>query len=67
MCPCAPSYYDNGVQLCIACHYSCKNCYGIANNNCIQCTISNNRIDLSMTNNTCPCKVGFYQPNLPVP
>lgn len=25
-CPCEEGYFDNGVALCVECHYSCRTC-----------------------------------------
>lgn len=57
-CPCAPGYYDVGVEMCILCHYSCLTCSG-TNTNCLSCDATDFR-SLNSASKTCPCNTGYY-------
>ncbi|KAL4450910.1 hypothetical protein ABPG74_011752 [Tetrahymena malaccensis] len=67
-CMCIERYYDDGVNiLCKKCHYSCKNCIGPNNTDCIQCDqaivfqrafIQN--LSSSSSTGICKCVDGYF-------
>ncbi len=54
-----PGYYDNGADLCAACHISCKTCSGETYSDCLTCETTNNRSYYNL-NATCPCDDGYF-------
>ncbi|CAD8086016.1 unnamed protein product [Paramecium primaurelia] len=59
-CVCQPGSYDpqNEDQICLACDYSCLNCFGPSNVECTKCLDEDisNRI---LVYNSCQCKIGY--------
>ncbi len=58
-CTCKPGYFNNGVDLCAACHRSCKTCSGETSSNCLTCETSNNR-SFNNQDGTCLCDNGYF-------
>ncbi|EAS01190.2 LA domain protein (macronuclear) [Tetrahymena thermophila SB210] len=68
-CLCNERYYDDGINpVCQKCHYSCKNCIGPKNTDCIQCDqvivyqrmfIANISSPISSTG-ICQCVDGYF-------
>jgi proprotein convertase subtilisin/kexin type 5 len=42
-CLCRAGYYDDGLEDCLPCHFSCKNCNAGGDRNCTSCDINVNR------------------------
>jgi proprotein convertase subtilisin/kexin type 5 len=64
VCPCAPGYYDIGVETCTLCHYSCLTCSG-TNTNCLTCDATKFR-SYSSGSKTCPCNTRYYDALVPL-
>ncbi len=48
-CPCASGFYENNVRVCLKCHFSCLECKGSLDSDCISClpVVTSFRDDLS--------------------
>lgn len=46
-CPCKPGFYDAGAVKCLPCHYTCYECNGPNETQCISCDTSTSFRDLT--------------------
>lgn len=56
-------YYDPFVVACFPCDYTCLNCTGSTNVNCLVCDPLMIR-SFDFTNNSCPCDPGYFDPGV---
>lgn len=68
MCPCSIGFYDNGVQLCVACHPSCRTCSGPLATDCTSCldSATSFRINNVAIGGNCPCQANYYHNAVPI-
>ena len=62
-CPCINGYYETSLYsplICLACHATCLTC-SLTSTNCITCDYINQNRILSIPDNACICKNGFYE------
>jgi hypothetical protein len=62
-CGCMTGYFDNGIELCDNCHYSCLTCTN-TNIKCTSCDLATNFRSLS--SNDCKCITGYYDNSVPI-
>ena len=67
-CPCDTGYYDANVGIdlnCNICHFSCKECSGITENDCTFCPDNPGVAPTFRVNTvpTCPCAPGYGEVN----
>ncbi|CAD8126371.1 unnamed protein product [Paramecium sonneborni] len=52
--------YDNPKEFIQICHHSCQECKGPSSNDCISCSVNQNRIYIKDFNQ-CPCQLGYFE------
>jgi hypothetical protein len=57
-CICNLGFYENNVESCAACHYSCESCTGGLKTDCVTCPANTFRSKTS--GNECVCAERYY-------
>jgi len=60
-CPCLSGYFDDGIDVCTKCHYSCVRCLGgKEKDKCTTCPSDLSPIFRIKVTSECVCKDSFY-------